>query len=191
MVKLLNAMDENKRVDMLARKNFGGLTPMNLAKSYDFRHLIEWSEAQQGFYYLPTPPCVLVMYTTENRDGAEQERDDLLKALPEFNLRVEIRTNPEASEIIGTITDVQSQHPDMSALIVIIMSHGGRGTVCSGSGVEVKIQDILQQMSSPALEGKPKVRKIKRFISLVKELHVSLLCLEHQQWNEQLPLKLS
>ena len=135
MVKLLNAMDENKRVDMLARKNFGGLTPMNLAKSYDFRHLIEWSEAQQGFYYLPTPPCVLVMYTTENREGAEQEKDDLLKALPEFNLRVKIRTNPEPSEMIGAITDAQCQHPDMSALIVIIMSHGGRGTVCQGMGL--------------------------------------------------------
>ena len=185
MVKLLNAMNENKRVDMLASKNFGGLTPMNLAKSYDFRHLIEWSEAQQGFYYLPTSSCVLVMYTTVKREGAEQEKDDLLKALPEFNFRVKIRTNPEPSEMIGAITDAQCQHPEMSALIVIIMSHGSRGTVSSRSGVEVKIQDILLQMASPALEGKPKVCKIKRVNSLVKEL--SLLCLEHQQWNEQLP----
>lgn len=166
MIKLLDAMSFGKRADMLAQQNFGEQTPFDLAKSYEFRRLIDWSQAQQGFYYLPTPPSVLIMYTTANRDGAEIEKDDLLKAFPEFNVRVDIRTNPSQSDMLGAITEVQQQHADMSALVVIIMSHGASGTVCAGDGREVLIQDILNQMCSQSLEGKPKVRVLSSSVHI-------------------------
>ena len=157
MIKLLDAMGISKRENMLSAKNFCDLTTLDLARSYEFRQLIDWSRAQEGFYYLPTPPSVLIMYTTTNREGANKEKEALMQTFPVFNVEVDVRENPNESEMLGAIRDMQRHRPNMSALIVIIMSHGSSGTVCAGDGKDVKIQDILLQMCSPSLEGKPKV----------------------------------
>ena len=155
-MKLLNVMDQHVRAEALAKKNFGGRSPLDFAKSFEFRNLMSWSDAQEGFYYLPTPPSVLIMYTTSSRESVEREKQDLIDAFPEFNVRVDIKADPDESEMLGAIRDTQNQHPDMSALIVIVMSHGVNGRLSARNG-EVSMQDILLQMCSPSLEGKPKV----------------------------------
>ena len=80
-----------------------------------------------------------------------------MQTFPVFNVEVDVRENPNESDMLGAIRDKQRHRPNMSALIVIIMSHGSSGAVCAGDGKDVKIQDILLQMCSPSLDGKPKV----------------------------------
>ena len=70
-----------------------GRSPLDFAKSFEFPNLISWSDAQEGFYYLPTPPSVLIMYTTSSSKNAEREKQDLIDAFPEFNVRVDIKAN--------------------------------------------------------------------------------------------------
>ena len=45
---------------------------------------------------------------------------------------------------------------NLSALVVCVIGHGGQGAVEATDG-SVRIQDILETMCSPILDGKPKV----------------------------------
>lgn len=114
-----------------------------------------WSEGQEGFFYLPTPPVVLIMYSTEDRQGAEDERLQLSEVLPDFNVQTRERSNLRKQQMLDEIRLAQ-MNDDISALMVIIMSHGQQGAVTATDG-DLSIQDILRQMCVPFLEGKPKV----------------------------------
>lgn len=152
--KLLDSMDDQMRNDMMSLKDINLKTPYNYATEYKVRHLLEWSSRQDGFYYLPKPPKVIVMYSTDDRDGAEQEVDSLEKALPKFRVKPIMRKDPTKNTIVDTIR--QSQIEDISGLIVIMMSHGVQGAVCTADD-DISIQEILQTMCSPTIDGKPKV----------------------------------
>ena len=152
--KLLDSMDDEQRRFVMSLRDLSSKTPYDYAKEYRVRHLLEWSSRQDGFYYLPTPPKVILLYSTENRDGADSEVMALDKVLPRFNINVIKRLNPTKITIVNTIRE--SQREDMTGLIVIIMSHGIQGAICASDG-DISIQEILQTMCSPTIEGKPKV----------------------------------
>ena len=156
--KLLSAVDPSQRQAILSLKDINNKTPLDVAFSYEVRQLLNWSSSQEGFYYLPTPPVVLIMYSTEDRQGAEEERMELSKVFPDFNVDVRERRDLRKQQMLDEIRMAQMKE-DISALIVIIMSHGVHGAVCASDG-DVRIQDILRQMCAPFLEGKPKVRTI-------------------------------
>ena len=153
--KLLSALDPTQRQAILSLKDINNKTPLDVAFSYEVRQLLNWSSSQEGFYYLPTPPVVLIMYSTEDRQGAEEERMELSKVFPDFNVDVRERKDLRKQQMLDEIRMAQMKE-DVSALIVIIMSHGVHGAVCASDG-DVRIQDILRQMCAPFLEGKPKV----------------------------------
>lgn len=157
MKKLLEASTVDIRNQFLSAHDFAGRTPLQLANTYKLRQLLEWSDSQEGFYYLQTPPVVLVMYSTENRDGAEQESQDLERVISEFKLDVCTKVNPSKDEMTSAILDSVASHDVVSALIVIIMSHGAQGVICASDG-DVRIQDILLQMQGAIPDGRPKVR---------------------------------
>ena len=152
--KLLDAVDDEKRAEIMSLQDTNLRTPYNYARQYKVRHLLEWSSRQEGFYYLPAAPKVIVMYSTQDRHGAEQETEALDKVLPRFNINVIKRLNPTKMTIVNTIRE--SQREDITGLIVIIMSHGFQGAICASDG-DISIQEILQTMCSPTIEGKPKV----------------------------------
>lgn len=158
--KLLDAFDPSQREQILSYRDINGRTPREVACSYEVRQLLEWSSAQEGFYYLPKQPVVLIMYSTTDREGAEEERLELSKVFPQFNVRVRKKKDPRKQQMLDEIRMAQMED-DISALIVIIMSHGVQGAVCASDG-DVKIQDILRQMCVPFLEGKPKVSNAKQ-----------------------------
>ena len=153
--KVLQAFDDEQRQNILSHRNKSGKTALETAKPYEVRQLLAWSSSQEGFYYLPTPPVVLIMYSTEDRQGAEEERMELSKVFPDFNVDVRERKDLRKQQMLDEIRMAQMKD-DISALIVIIMSHGVHGAVCASDG-DVRIQDILRQMCAPFLEGKPKV----------------------------------
>ena len=153
--KLLSALDPTQRQAILSLKDINNKTPLDVAFSYEVRQLLNWSSSQEGFYYLPTPPVVLIMYSTEDRQGAEEERMELSKVFPDFNVDVRERRDLRKQQMLDEIRMAQMKD-DISALIVIIMSHGVHGAVCASDG-DVRIQDFLRHMCAPFLEGKPKV----------------------------------
>lgn len=139
----------------LAIKDIRGRTAVEVTRSYVVREQLMWSEGQEGFFYLPTPPVVLIMYSTEDRQGAEDERLQLSEVLPDFNVQTRERSNLRKQQMLDEIRLAQ-MNDDISALMVIIMSHGQQGAVTATDG-DLSIQDILRQMCVPFLEGKPKV----------------------------------
>ena len=154
--KLLQAFDDRQRQEILPYIDKSEKTAFEVARSYEIRQLLGWSSSQEGFYHLPTPPVVLIMYSTEDRQGAEEERMELSKVFPDFNVDVRERRDLRKQQMLDEIRMAQMKD-DISALIVIIMSHGVHGAVCASDG-DVRIQDILRQMCAPFLKGKPKVK---------------------------------
>ena len=152
--KLLDSMDDGQRRFVISLRDINLKTPYDYARAYKVRHLLEWSSGQDGFYYLPSPPEVIVLASTEDRPGAEQEMGALDSVLPRFNIDVIKRRNPTKMTIVDTIRELQRE--DITGLIVIIMSHGFQGAICASDG-DISIQEILQTMCSPTIEGKPKV----------------------------------
>lgn len=153
---VLKAMDTELRNDMLSFKNYADQTPVQLAQSFEIQSLLSWSFEQDGFYYLPSPPAVIMMYSTLDREDAQLERLQLEAVFPKFKVTMQTYENPTMQQTLEAIRDAQNSD-EVSALIVIIMSHGVQGAVEARDGV-VQIQDILRTMCSPTLEGKPKVR---------------------------------
>ena len=156
--RLLNTMTFDERSRMLAARNHAGKTPLEVTPSYKVRLLLEWSDSQQGFYYLQTPPVVLMMAITKGREeGADKEIKQLENAFPEFNVFVDKVVNPSYEQMLRSIRDVCHSQGDVSALIVIIMAHGVQGRVWAGDGKAVAIQELLLQMQASAPPGTPKV----------------------------------
>ena len=149
---------------LLSKRNHAGETPLEEAQSYKVKRLLEWSDLQNGFYYLPTPPVVLLMAITTEREGAEEEIQRLDNAFPEFNVSLRKVLNPNKDEMLNSIRDVCQRNGDVSALIVIIMAHGIQGRVWSGDGQDLQIQDILRELNGYVPDGRPKVRSPIRFL---------------------------
>ena len=92
--------------------------------------------------------CGLVLYNTENREGAESEaktmNDCLVKAgfdtkMTEWNYSFEL-----FQEINGTIEELMSS--GLSLLAVSIMSHGTAGTLRDSGGSVIAISTILSDL---------------------------------------------
>ena len=128
---------------------------------------MEWTNSQQltNHYHLSTPVAVLVMYTTVDRPDAEDEANKLQEILSEFNIYASVIADLSKTEMLDAIRRMQdSQFDDgISGLIVVIMSHGTRGTVEASNGL-LDIHDVLMTMSSKKLAGKPKVRQIQQCV---------------------------
>ena len=156
--RLLNTMTFDERSRMLAARNHAGKTPLEVTPSYKVRLLLEWSDSQQGFYYLQTPPVVLMVAMTKGREeGADEEIKQLENAFPVFHVFVDKVVNPSYKPMLRSIREVCHSQADESALIVIIMAHGVQGRVWAGDGKAVAIQELLLQMQASAPPGTPKV----------------------------------
>lgn len=152
----MSKLTGKQRIDLLEHRDAKGKTPYQKS-SNTVRTLFRWIKRQQGFYFLPTPPTVLIMYSTENREGAEEECRDLLSILPKFNVKTTVKKNLTKDEMMQAIRDAQDQDDQLSALIVIVMCHGQKGAIWARDGA-VNIDKLLLQMNSGKVNGKPKVK---------------------------------
>lgn len=153
---LINLLNGGQCRTLLCQKDREGNTPTMRASTPAAKYLLECADStKSGSYYIPSPPTVLIMYTTQNRDGAEEERENLVKVLPEFEVEPIIKENLTRLEMLEAIRDAQ-RRDRISALVVIIMTHGAQGTV-QATDRPVAINEIMLQMNSECLDGKPKV----------------------------------
>lgn len=154
--ELLNLLSTGQRQELLCQKDSNGNTPVMVARSLAVKELLDSSDTTESRnYFTPFPPTVLIMYTTLDRDGAEDERRNLEKVLPEFEVEPIIKKDLSKSEMLEAIREVERRE-NISTLVVIIMTHGAKGIVHATDG-PVAINDILLQLNPECLEGKPKV----------------------------------
>ena len=99
----------------------------------------------------------IVVYVTQDRDGAEEEWRSLSDSLPDFQVQPIRRPDLTADEMLWAIREAATETDDVSALVVFIMAHGATGIVWGRDDTPLRIQDILIAMNEPALNGKPKV----------------------------------
>lgn len=154
--KLLSSVSSKHRNELLASRNRNSRTPLAVAKSKPMKTLLEWSELQQDYYYLATPPVVLIMHTTEGGSRGESAREALETALKKFEVQVITRQDLTKGDMMDAIREAQ-EYENLSALMVVVMSPGEQGIVQAADGA-VEIDEILLQMCSPCLKHKPKVR---------------------------------
>ena len=156
--RLLRGMSAEQRIRMSTSQNHRGETVYDVAKSYKVKRILQWSDSQEGYYYLQTPPVVLMMPILNDREQAQEEIVQLETAFPQFNVRFKRCNNPDKEEMLSAIQNVVRENGEASALIVIIMAHGMQGRIWAADGSEVPIQDILLQMQAALPHGEPKVR---------------------------------
>ena len=153
-LKICEKSGQHCRQQALSALNRKGDTAFALAKSLEVQSLLEWSVKQEGFYYLPTQPTVIVMYSSENRPGFDEEVDKFVKFLKGDMLRIDpivVDENPTSSKIISEIRKAKLQPSISSALIVSYMSHGYRGYVATADR-PLPIQDILDVMCDTSVK---------------------------------------
>lgn len=96
-------------------------------------------------YILPSKPKVIIMYTTEGREGCEEERQSIEESLNSWStVESQVLKDPTRVEFEDAIREANtcSQGAPMSALIIIIMSHGRAGHF-NVKGESVNIQNFL------------------------------------------------
>ena len=139
--------------------NRKGKTVFSLAQSHNMKHLLQWSESQEGFYYLSTAPVVVLMYSSMGRSGAYDEAEIFSNYLQYEALDIApiVRVDPTTSVVLETISDAIEMHPSMSALMVVQMSHGTFGSLRTTDG-SLRIDAILRRMPHNKLDNKHKVK---------------------------------
>ena len=169
----LESFNPQCRIDALDKRNRRGETSYSVARTDGVRKFLWWSEYQDGFYYLATPPVVLVMYSTTGRPYFDREITQLLDVL-KSELKVDpILPDPDLSkeEILSEINNIEAdRHHQASALIVFYAGHGSAGFVRTKNGF-IRIQEFLDAMCRlKTMINKPKVSNIT--VLVTKELEL-------------------
>lgn len=141
-------------------KDTDGRTALELARNNDVKSFLNWAyprrKDKHESYHLTSPPNLIIVYTTNDRPGAETELWQLEKVLPQFNINVTTLKDPTVGKIRTTISETINKTVEPSALIVIAMMHGKRGYVKAKDNF-ISIRDLIMQMNAPRLNGTPKV----------------------------------
>ena len=99
----------------------------------------------------------LILYTTYNRPGAQEEADNMEQSLHTAGFDVE-KTEWKDTYILNSSLEQIAR--DCSLLVMCLMSHGSRGVLHGGDshGI-IRIYDVLQHLSQLIAEFIPMVRK--------------------------------
>ena len=156
----MSKLDYKRRASILRHEDSNNKTPYQLTSSTALKNNLD--PVTSIFYFLPSQPEVLVIYSTDERHGAELECHQLCQALWKLQVNMTIKKNLTGAGIMEEIRKIQSKK-EISAMIVIIMSHGRRGAIETTEGA-LGINQILLTMNSQRLEGKPKVVYLNVFL---------------------------
>lgn len=107
-------------------------------------------------YVLPTSPEVIIMYTTHDRKGCDQEKRDIEESLQSWSsVDPTVLKDPTRLEFMTVVKEAHNRK--LSALIVVIMSHGRAGYFETKDG-EINIQYFLDHvLYSEKTKDVPKV----------------------------------
>ena len=90
----------------------------------------------------------LILFSTEGRQGAEAEADDLKQALQTAGCDVIKREWLEAAELHNMMESALSRIvSDCSILFLCLMSHGSRGVIADSHGQRIPVNDILHRLA--------------------------------------------
>lgn len=153
--KVLSTQDTEEVTEALLMKDSNGLIPYHITKDKEIQKLLAWAETQIDCYPLVTPPRIVIFFSDEDRSRAQEECDSLLDALPMFRMTPVIKLNPTENEIFSVIRE--NQEGDISALIIVMMTHGDSGVVKVHGDRYMSINSIIKQMNSSKIREIPKV----------------------------------
>ena len=158
--------------NMMAMRNFAGELPFTVAKSTKMKKLLRFIGTNDGFYSLTSSPHIITMYLNNEERGrsakSKKAVDDEVEAV---RCAVEGLEKANSDECLNPTRDVMLAKVKSgftntpSALVVIIMAHGGSGQLLAAKDEKtkdkreqvVKIDDLLTNMDTPELKGRPKV----------------------------------
>lgn len=95
-----------------------------------------------------TRMCALIFYTTENREGAEEEARKMKDSFSVANFVthcIEVSCVFEIKDDFFSL--VQSLAPSCSVMFVCIMVHGRKGVFTDPSGMTLNLQDVMYQVN--------------------------------------------
>ena len=122
-------------------------------------HFFNWLRQQKKIYPMLTPPETLIFYNSIGReDESDDERDALERAFTKLGLRVTVVRNFQKHDLLGVLGKIKlAQHRSSSGLVVAVMAHGLRGCILDVDNQLILINDIILDMDSPEMQGKPKM----------------------------------
>ena len=88
----------------------------------------------------------LILYSTYQRDGAEEEAENLNHALGASGCLTIKQQFSGKQDLLNGIEGAIRNINDCSLLIVCLMSHGGRGAISGDGGEQIAIDPILQKL---------------------------------------------
>lgn len=136
-------------------RNEEGKTPADVSQSDVMKQLFKMHTDVVDLYAGNRTPSVLLFYFTSGRDGAEEECDSVRQIFKGSNIMLEVGRDLTIPEIYVAIRRTQARS-QASALVVVVMGHGTNGFIQATDG-HIALQDILNTMCSPMLDGVPKV----------------------------------
>ncbi|MEQ2197929.1 hypothetical protein XENOCAPTIV_005235 [Xenoophorus captivus] len=114
---------------------------------------------------LPRGLCVIInneIFTSLNRRAGSDVDEDALRLLfTRFGFDVMTQNNLTAQEIIKTLKDLSQRDFSVEdALVVCVLTHGGKGLVYGSDGEGMKLEELIEPFRNiyvPSLLGKPKL----------------------------------
>lgn len=90
-------------------------------------------------------PHAMILYTSEDREGADQEADILFDALNRTGIKPAKFKWSDLDELVHIVAN-SSTPANCSLLIVCIMAHGQQGVLLDGKAA-LEIDDLLQKIT--------------------------------------------
>ena len=114
----------------------------------------------------------LVLYNTENRDGAEAEAKIMNKSLVETGFATRMKEWTYSYELFGEMSETtlaEMVSNGLSLLVISIMSHGTAGTLRSEDGDGcVLINDLMVILTRNVREDLPTVREREKRLNFIQ-----------------------
>ena len=152
IVKLLLEHSKMKDVDLIAMKDSESKTALDYATATDIRYLLTFAKK---YYWrlLDKGPTTLIFYNDfkeyplHRREDADEEKDYMVQAFERCGIEpivIKDFTEKKLEEKLEQV--IKKENGDISALIVVIMSHGYHGVVYDADYHEVPLQNIINRI---------------------------------------------
>ena len=94
-------------------------------------------------------PCGIILYTTVDRKGADEEASKIADSFKLSGCDVFKLQWSSTSELRGAIDDIWGRiRSGCSLLYICLMAHGYSGTLSGGDGSDIPINNLLSHLSS-------------------------------------------
>lgn len=161
LMTFVGMLNKDILADLLMTVNNIGVKPSESLPSDDKKqNYLSWVEAHKDWYLLHMPLTALVIYSKDDREGAEDEADRIVRCLKNIGLVVKKKLVSNRNQFRERITKILKNNPMMSGFVLVVMSHGEAGKIrlSEESDGSFDIKDIFSILDAKKeLKHKPKV----------------------------------